>query len=481
MAVLLLAMQSPHDVTITLPDNTIETSRIALAVIVVVFGAVIASAWWLIAWIIDLPGRVARAARNLQARRANQTIAEGLLAAEGGDALAAARATARLPRSLPTGQGLRRLGMLLRARALEASENWIEAERAFSDLAGEKGGELAGLRGLAAAAVKRGDYRTAIYHSQSALKLRTQAAWPFQSLFDLQVRSAEWLQAVETLAEGERRHLIDAERAKRRRAVLHAAEGFRLRLASPPEAEKCALEAIKNAPAFPPAALLAARLAMAAGRGGRAQTLLEAAWKARPHPALALAYADLKPGEEQRPQARRLRTLADLNPEHRESRILVGEAAIAEGDWLAAAEALAPLLEEAASSRLCTLMEAVARGQGSHDDARRWGKLAASAPREADWSDIDPDGRAFDFDDASWSRLVFAYGDQGKLIHPRYEAYGRELEALSRVALPAPAVGQLAAPSSDRGSPTPGRRRGPTSQPTPRPVRPPAPDYAPED
>ena len=37
-----------------------------------------------------------------------------------------------------------------------------------------------------------------------------------------------------------------------------------------------------------------------------------------------------------------------------------------------------------------------------------------------------------------WSRLVYAFGDAGNLIHPRYEASERELEAGRPIALPKP-------------------------------------------
>jgi HemY protein len=479
----LWAVQSPDEILFQGPgDIEGSTSRASLALIVIVLGAVMAVLWWLLIWLWDLPGRVTRTARRIQSRRARESIAEGLLAIEGGDAAAASRIASSLLKARSDGLGTRRLALLLHARAHEGGEDWLEAERAWSDLTREKGGELAGLRGLAAAAVKRGDHRMAILHAHNALRLRTPASWPFSLLFDLQTRTGDWMGAAETLAEGEKRGLIGAEIARRRRAVLLTAEAARKRSEDPAEAERLALEAQKAAPAFPAAGLLAARLALAAGRTAKAQAALETAWKARPHPVLAIAWGDLKPGEDQRTRARRLRQLADLNPEQRESRILLAEAAIQEGDWLNASEVLAPLMEASLSGRLCALMEAVSIGQGHREDAHRWAKLAVSAPREGDWSDIDPEGRAFEFSVADWARQVAAFGDHMQLLHPRHETFARELEALSRLALPAPAVEPPARPRGG-GAPSGGRRRltsGPQDPPV-RPLRPPAPDYAPED
>jgi len=54
-------------------------------------------------------------------------------------------------------------------------------------------------------------------------------------------------------------------------------------------------------------------------------------------------------------------------------------------------------------------------------DARIWMERAATAPAEPDWSDLDPEGDAFDYTNQDWRRLIFTYGEKGELIHPRYE------------------------------------------------------------
>ena len=79
--------------------------------------------------------------------------------------------------------------------------------------------------------------------------------------------------------------------------------------------------------------------------------------------------------------------------------------------------------------------------------------MAATASREAEWSDIDPNGNAFDYSRRDWARLVYSFGDAGTLVHSRYETYGRELEAGRHIALPAPA--RRAAPSRQVAAATP--------------------------
>jgi HemY protein len=150
--------------------------------------------------------------------------------------------------------------------------------------------------------------------------------------------------------------------------------------------------------------------------------------------------------------AARLKALVDAHPTHRESRILSAELSMDSADWVDAIKTLALLVEENPTARLCLLMERALKGYGDMGEAQRWGRMAVSASREADWSDIDPKGGAFDYDRQGWGRLVYAFGDVGELIHPRYESYGRELEAGRVLALAhQPEDGPLSAPKPPQG------------------------------
>jgi len=97
---------------------------------------------------------------------------------------------------------------------------------------------------------------------------------------------------------------------------------------------------------------------------------------------------------------------------------------------------LSPLLRETEtpSSRLCLLAAQSEERLNNPTDARLWLQRAATAPREADWSDLDPSGESFDYSPQDWRRLVFSFGDTGELIHPRFD---------SRAPLRLPGVGDL--------------------------------------
>jgi HemY protein len=189
----------------------------------------------------------------------------------------------------------------------------------------------------------------------------------------------------------------------------------------PAQALELAQRASKFAAGFAPAAVMAARLQAIIGKQWQAAGTLESAWEAAPHPALAIAYKDLKSEETPQAQARWLDGLIRLNPNHRESRILAVEQALLNQDAVTAIQGLDPLLAERPTSRVLALRAAAAKAAGDEAGAREWLAKGANAPREPDWSDLDPDGSAFAYEDADWARLIESYGERGLLIHPRLE------------------------------------------------------------
>lgn len=442
------AFNLPGEVTFPVGQEIVSIRSGVAAILILVLGGLVALAWWVATGLLVLPGRISKSQRAARTRKANAALAEGLLAAEGGDAKGALRLARKAMRHAED----ERLKLLLEARAAEANDDWAGAERAWGLLTRLPGGQLAGLRGSATAAAERGDQLTAETRTREALELRSDADWPFNSLFDIQVAKGDWDKALDTLALGEKRELLETVNLKRRRAVLYTARALAMPQAEKTPAQKSLADAIRSAPDFPPAAYHGARLLMMDGKAKAAQGVLELGWKARPHPALAVLSRRLVPQDTRQNIAARLKALIETNPNHRESRILSAEIAMDSAGWVEAIRILALLVEENPTARLCLLMERALKGYGDADEALRWGRMAASASREPDWSDIDPKGNAFEFDRQGWSRLVYAFGDVGELVHPRYESFGRELEAGRVLALPhQPDDGPITPPKATNG------------------------------
>ena len=444
----LWASRLPGSVVITLgPETAIELKLVVAILAVLLLGAAMAVIWGGVTGLLKLPGRFSEAREASKVRHANKALADGLLAAEAGDVRLAKKYASKAARHADDD----RLKLLLEARTAEISDDWSGAERAWGQLARLPGGQLAGLKGAATAASERGDVASAEARAREALALRVEADWPFNALFDSQIARGHWQEALDTLAIGEKRGAIKGDSLRRRRAVLYTAVACNLPNAERRDAQRLLADAIRSAPTFPPAAYHGARHLMMDGKVKAAQGVLELGWKASPHPALAHLCRRLDPADTPKAQLARLNALTTTNPEARESRILKAEIAMANRDWMAAIRGLALLVEEKPTARLCLLLEQALRGYGDAKEADRWGRMAATASREAEWSDIDPNGNAFDYSRRDWARLVYAFGDAGNLVYSRYEAYGRELEAGRHIALPAPV--RKAQPAPQRRTP----------------------------
>lgn len=414
----------------------ITTSALFALLVLVFILAVALPILRLVMFLMDAPGRMGKASQRARVRRGQEALALGLIAAEAGEFEEARRHADKAEDLIDEP----RLALLLQARAAEVSGDTAAAERAYSGMLQNEDTEVLGRKGLMAAALKRGDRTAARAHAEAALKASKTATWPFQYAFDLAVQAADWENAIEALNIGDKRKQIEDKIAKRRRAVLMTAQAAKLeRERRADKAADMAQKAFRMAPAFAPAGAMAARLLVGEGKSERAAAIIEEAWENGPHPALAHAYRDLMPGETREQRADRMRTLAEKRRDHRESKIIQAELAMERGDWGAAQSHLEDAYRENPSSRICILFAQVARGRGDENAARTWLAQAAAAPREADWSDLDPEGPAFMYDDSDWARLVYVFGDGGQLIHPRMERGGND--ALGPVlALPAAAL-----------------------------------------
>lgn len=440
------ANELPGGLTVDLGGGEVYVLNAAFSILAVIVLALMSAALiWLIVSVFASPWRFKRSRLSGKVRKANLTLADGLLAAEAGDAALAIKLSKKAAQHAEDD----RLKLLLEARAAEISDDWSSAERAWGQLARLPGGQLAGLRGAASAASARGDAVSAEARAREALEMKSGADWPFNALFDSQVAAGNWSAALSTLTTGEKRGQISGESLRRRRAVLFTAQAAALQHNERKEAQRLLAEAIRSAPSFPPAAWHGARQLMIDNKIKAAQGVLELGWKARPHPALSQLLQRLDGAATPKIVADRLKALIAANPDHRESRILEADLAMRDRDWLSAVKSLALLVEEKPTARLCLLLEKALRGYGDLTEAERWGRMAVTAAREQEWSDIDPRGGAFQYGQADWSRLVYAFGDAGTLVHPRYESSERELDASRPIALPAPGNAQ-SAPKSPR-------------------------------
>ncbi len=374
--------------------------------------------WSLLGWLWRLPARLKSGFGLRRRNQALDAMEDALVAGAEGD-MNKSRKKAERARALI---GSEDLGRIISAHAAEACGDVTEAQMHYKAMLGSEKTRTTGQRGLAQNMLEAGNLPAAIEQSQAAYAENKHALWAFQTLFQAQVADCQWMAAIETLALGESRKHISKDVARRRRTVLQTAEADRLHDAGQVhQSLELASKAAQMSPEFSPAAALAAKQYVASGSPKKAASLIEKSWSQAPHPALALAYLDLQAGESVKTRAKRINGLVKHNPAHRESILLLTEEALRQEDGVTALSLLSPLLNEHPSARLCVLAAQTETVLKNPADAALWMQRAATAPREADWSDLDPSGESFDYSAQDWRRLVFSFGETGELIHPRAE------------------------------------------------------------
>ncbi|HEY5289777.1 MAG TPA: heme biosynthesis HemY N-terminal domain-containing protein [Caulobacteraceae bacterium] len=392
----------------------------AAAVLIIGFLALLATIFWrVLLWLVDAPSRAGRQRAEARRRQGVEALTRGYLEAAAGNGAEARRLAQR---ASDLAQETPQLVRLLAAQAAEASGDRAAAEGAYRAMLGFPDMRLAAYRGLTQTALAAGDGPEALKCAEAAYNLPHTAPWAWRALLKAKLDAADWSGALALVQGAQDRKIVSPLVAGRARAALQSVTAADLDAkGAAGEALEPAQAAAKARPDFTPASILTARLQAREGRTARAALALEAAWAARPHPAVWLAWRDLRTDETPKERAARLAQLASAQPNAREARILMVEQALIGGDPDAARRGAEALENEAVTQRIAGLMARVANASGERDEARAWITRGAAAPEEAEWSDIDPAGRAFAYGAADWARLIVAYAETGELLHPRHE------------------------------------------------------------
>ena len=376
--------------------------------------------WSLFLWLWRLPRRVKSGVGLRRRNQALDAMEEALLAGAEGD-IKKARKKSEIARKLI---GSTELGRVISALSAEASGDRDVAVEHYKAMLESDKTRATGQRGLAQNMLATGDLPGAIEQCREAYSTNPEARWAFDTLFKAEVANHQWLDAENSLDMGEQRKHVEKNIARRRRAVLNTAEADRLHDEGDyASALELAVKAHKFAPEFAPATALAAKLYKIQGDPKAATKLIEKSWSQAAHPALSISFLDTLEDSDDKTRDRRLAALVKQAPDHRETKIILAENHLRREDAVKAWAILSPLLRgnEAPSSRLCVLAAQTEERLNNPTDARLWLQRAAIAPREADWSDLDPSGESFDYTPQDWRRLVFSFGDTGELIHPRFD------------------------------------------------------------
>ena len=371
----------PGQVAITWLGYRADTS-VMVAIVAVIGVAIVAVLLWsLMRFLLRSPKLFSLALRERKRRRGYDAISRGLIAIGAGDARAAQRFAANAQKSLP-GEPL---ALLLRAQTAQLNGDRAGAEDAFRAMAQRGDTRLLGLRGLYVEAQRRNDPAAARLVAEQAAKDAPALAWAGQAVLEFRCAEGDWEGALAVLEEHRKSGMLDRPAYRRQRAVLLTARALAAEEGDRDAARTFSFEATKLAPDLVPAAACAGRLLAESGERRKAGKIIEAAWKANPHPDLAEAYAHVRLSDSARDRLTRMQALARMAPGHIESALAVARAALDAREFAVARETLAPLLTEP-TQRVAQLMAELEHHEADEGRAREWMARALNAARDPAWT-----------------------------------------------------------------------------------------------
>ncbi len=303
-------------------EVTTDTPILILGVLVLVVVSVLAVL--LLQWIWRGPRRIRLALGDRRKEKGWQALTSGLVAVAAGDAPGARSHAKRADRLLDRPP----LTLLLTAQAAQLDGDENEADKRFRAMLERPETEFLGLRGLMAAALRKGDHEAAAGYARKAHALRPDAAWAAEAVFELQTRAGDWTAARQTLKSARDRKVVEAAPGRRRHAVLLVEEAVRTHEEGRrEEALKLARTAHGEAPDLVPAGCILARLLIDSGKGTQAVRVVEKTWKMAPHPDLADLYIEAW-GDDGANRYRRMERLLNLNEDDREAHVAAARVAM---------------------------------------------------------------------------------------------------------------------------------------------------------
>ena len=372
----------PGEVVVTWLGRRIETSVLVLVFAVAATAVAAVMLWSLVRAIVRSPDLLALYMRTRRGMRGYHALSRGLIAVGSGDLRAARKLSEEASRIAP-GEPLT---LLLAAQAAQLAGDREAAARTFQLMAGRDDTRLLGLHGLFVEAQRRNDPGSALFYAEEAARLRSVPGWAGQAVLEFRCSAGDWSAALDRLERNSGSGLVDKAAYRRQRAVLLTAQALAAEEGERDRAKAFALEAVKLAPDLVPAAALAGRILGEDGEVRRASRIVEAAWRANPHPDLAEVYAHLRPGTSARERLARVEALAAKAPGNVEAALAVARAALDAQEFKTARASLSALAVVPTRRVAALMAELEDTEHGDEGRAREWMARALNARRDPAWT-----------------------------------------------------------------------------------------------
>jgi HemY protein len=180
---------------------------------------------------------------------------------------------------------------------------------------------------------------------------------------------------------------VETDEAKRKRAVLLTALARDNIEKDSAKAKTAAMEAHRLAPEFAPAAVAAAQACFRLNELRRGVHILEATWRKAPHPEIALAHVNARPGDSSLDRYKRAQRLQKLKPNNTDSSLILAQMALEAGEYEDARKAIALVLRNEPREGAFMLMADIEDADtGDQGKVREWLARAVRAPRDPAWT-----------------------------------------------------------------------------------------------
>ncbi|MER8963365.1 heme biosynthesis protein HemY [Mesorhizobium sp. M0701] len=374
----------PGEMLVTFNGYQYQVSLMVAAVAVVAVVAAVMIVWWLVKALWTSPYTISRYFRVRRRDRGYQALSTGMIAAGAGDGALARKKTKEAAKLIRSDQ--EPLIQLLDAQASLLEGDHEGAREKFETMLDDPEMRLLGLRGLYLEAERLGDRNAARHYAGRAAAVAPQLAWAAESTLEDLTERGDWDGALKLVDAQKSTRQIERDAANRRRVVLLTAKAQALIDSDANAARTAALEANRLRPDFAPAAVVAAKLLFRQNDVRKGSKILEAAWKAEPHPEIAELYTHARPGDAVLDRLNRAKKLQELKKNHAESSLAVARAALDAQEFSTArreAEAAIRIdRREGAYLLLADIEEAETADQGK---VRQLLSKAVRAPRDPAW------------------------------------------------------------------------------------------------
>jgi len=374
----------PGDMVVTFGGYQYQVSLMVAAVVVTAVVAAVMITWWLVKSIWNSPYTIARYFRVRQRDRGYQALSTGMIAAGAGDATLARKMNKQAAKLIRS--DTEPLIHLLDAQASLLEGDHDTAREKFERMLDDPEMRLLGLRGLYLEAERLGDRQAARHYAGRAADIAPQLGWALDSTLEEKTANGDWDGALKLIDAQKSTRQVEPHVINRRRGVLLTAKAEDLLDTDLSAAKAAAVEANRLLPDFAPAAVIAAKALFRQNDIRKGSKILEAAWKAEPHPSVSDLYVHARPGDAVLDRLSRAQKLQSLRTNNVESSLAVARAALDAHEFKSAREAaeaaIRMLPREGAYLLLADIEEAETGDQGR---VRQYLAQAVRAPRDPAW------------------------------------------------------------------------------------------------